>query len=88
MGDVNGSSSCDTITLTPEAYSLDITVAELEALVRDGEVRAFEDQEDAIIMKYWGRIPIKKLLEYLNRTYNKQHTMCQLKHHHTALLSR
>lgn len=73
---------------TGTQVSVEISVAELDALACQMSARAFEDEEDAIILKYWTQVPTKSILQYLNTHYHKTHTMCQLKHRHSALLSR
>jgi hypothetical protein len=54
-----------------------IKVPELEELVHP--TRDWSEEEEDILMEYYNRIPSRKLLEYLNKTYDKNRSIDSLR---------
>jgi hypothetical protein len=73
---------------TGGTHTVEISIDDLEAIAASREAKIFEPGEDEVIMKYWGRVPIKTLLQYLNQNFKKSHTLSQLKHRRIALTQR
>lgn len=73
---------------TGHTRTVELSLDDLEALAVARETKSFTPDEDAVMLQYWGRVPIKTLLQYLNQHFHKNHTMSQLKHRHLALIQR